>query len=617
ARGAAAQDDQWRSLTLAVERYERQAEDRPEAAASHLMLGLAYLAVDAPDEARSALVRAVELRPDDYAARYWLGRTEFLAGKYPAAVQTFMDLAAHAPARYEAYADWGMALLRVHEYADAEERLARARVLLTEAPGRYRPVTPPGVFEQPDPAWMDKVMPLSLMDIDYYLSRASFEQGDLEAALGHCERSLQVAPSARALFQRGLARSRLGRALAAEQDFAAAAKSDPTLYRAHYQLALLYYRRGATAEGQAAMARFEQLKADATALDSLTQAMLRNVDQTPMLVETGQLHLEAGAYGDAARAFQKALWRDPTSRSALLGLAHAYALQGRFADASAAHAAASELARDSPETAATLGFIRLRQAEQSQRPEDYERALTVYRELAETNGAAAWLQRGQIALKLGRLGESRESLETWLSLPEAEAAASDTRVQAHMALGDICLRQNDLAAAEEQYRHVLRRDSEVADAYFNMGFIAAQTGREAQAVLFYEAVIELAPDMAQAHHLVGRLYAGQGRHGEARAAYLAAIARDPGLAGAYERLAHLEGGLGEDLERALEYAVKATTLRPDSDASLNTLSWIHYLRGEYGQAERAVVGALELAPDNAAYRQGLAAIRRAAGDGAP
>jgi tetratricopeptide (TPR) repeat protein len=598
-------------LTQVVARYVRLAGSTPGVADNQVALGLAYIAVDDLELAAEAFSRAAAIDPTGYAARYWLGRSQYLRGRYEAAADTLDQLATDAPERHEATSELGLAYFRLHRYPEADERLTRARDLLVGAPPTYEPVSPPPGFAVLDGAWLDRVAPLRLVEVEYYLALSAFEQARFEDAFAHCNASLRAGSSARGYYQRGLSRVRLGRSDEAEADFASAIKSNPDYAQAHYQLALLSFRSGSEAAGRESMERFQALRRSQTAFEEQRKAVLRNADRPGTLTDLGVLYLRSGAHESAAIEFEKALWHDPAYAPALLGAAHAYALVGRLEDALGAHAAATRAESGAPEALAALAFIRLEQAKASQDEGDYRAAAELHREVVtlQPDGAEGWLRLGQIARRLGDLTEARAALDAWLALPHADET---TLVQVHMALGDICLRQNDMAAAERHYREVLRRDSRVAEAYFNMGYVATALGRVAQAAWFYEAALEIDPSLTESHHLVGALYVRLERHDDAKAAYLRAIESDATAGGPHERLAHLLATLGEDLEGARRHAEAAVALDPGSAEYLNTLSWVHYLSGNHVEAETTLLRALEGDPDNAAYRDGLDVIRRAA-----
>ena len=79
----------------------------------------------------------------------------------------------------------------------------------------------------------------------------------------------------------------------------------------------------------------------------------------------------------------KALWHEPNLAEAHNGLGFAYAMRGQFEEAIAAQQRALELKPGMAEAYIGLGMVRLKQAEISQRQDDYEAALSDYRKAAE------------------------------------------------------------------------------------------------------------------------------------------------------------------------------------------------------------------------------------------
>ena len=227
-----------------VARYERLVVEHPHEAGHQRNLGLAYLAVDALKRAEAAFERAAQLDVEDFPAGFWVGRTRYLMGQYESAFQAFEGLMSLFPDRYETHADLGLTYLRMHRYEDAQRELVAGQGLLRAGAPTDAGLSPPDILDGSNSRWRDRAAPLGGPEIDYYLALVAFEQGDMAACVGHCDESLEGSRSARALYRRGLALSRLDRQQDAKRDFVAAADVDPTLHRAHYQLALAHFRDG-------------------------------------------------------------------------------------------------------------------------------------------------------------------------------------------------------------------------------------------------------------------------------------------------------------------------------------------------------------------------------------
>ena len=110
--------------------------------------------------------------------------------------------------------------------------------------------------------------------------------------------------------------------------------------------------------------------------------------------------------------------------------------------------------------------------------------------------------------------------------------------------------------------------------------------------------------------MLGTLYAGKKEFAASKTHYQQAIALAPETAVAYHGLAYLYGKHDRNLEKAIELARHAAELSPNSAAYHNTLSWLCYKVGKYEEAVIAILQAIELAPDNPLYREGLEEIRQ-------
>ena len=82
--------------------------------------------------------------------------------------------------------------------------------------------------------------------------------------------------------------------------------------------------------------------------------------------------------------------------------------------------------------------------------------------------------------------------------------------------------------AEASYRRAIRYRPELAIAYFNLGVVLEDRGRDAAAITAYEKALQRDPRLKQAHCNLGELYERQGRPTDALRHYAAAKRCGPG-----------------------------------------------------------------------------------------
>ncbi|MBW2280767.1 MAG: tetratricopeptide repeat protein [Deltaproteobacteria bacterium] len=162
----------------------------------------------------------------------------------------------------------------------------------------------------------------------------------------------------------------------------------------------------------------------------------------------GQLRLEQGRIGEAARLYERAVEISPGSASAWLGLGRVRAAEGREADALAHYERAVALEPGSGLSWFQLGVAR----ERSGDPESAERAY-------------------------------REALRFKPNLAEA-----------HFNLGVRLERSGRDAEAMDSYREALRYRPAFAAAHYNLGNALARSGAFDQAIPHYRAALALEPD---------------------------------------------------------------------------------------------------------------------------
>jgi Flp pilus assembly protein TadD len=76
----------------------------------------------------------------------------------------------------------------------------------------------------------------------------------------------------------------------------------------------------------------------------------------------------------------------------------------------------------------------------------------------------------------------------------------------HVYLGNAYLFQNNLAAAEAEFRTVLSLSPKSAGAYYKLGRISTRRGKLDAALEHFQHAVELKPDYPEAHDALAHLY---------------------------------------------------------------------------------------------------------------
>lgn len=190
-------------------------------------------------------------------------------------------------------------------------------------------------------------------------------------------------------------------------------------------------------------------------------------------------------------------------------------------------------------------------------------------------------------------------------------SASDSyTAEVSAGLGSITLAQGDPKQAITYYERAIELGLKTVEIYHSLGIAYMQSRDGENALKQFHRALEIDANLPETLTMLGTLYAAKNKFDEAETHYERAIALAPEAAVAHHGLAYLYGQHNRNLEKAVELARHATELSADSAPYYNTLSWLCYKVGRYDAAETAILKAIELAPNNPLYQEGLAEIRQ-------
>ena len=414
---------------------------------------------------------------------------------------------------------------------------------------------------------------------------------------------------------------------------------------AHLCLARLYHSQGrfidAENHGQNAVAM----------LPKNAEASFRLADT---YVQRGKLDLAQSAY-------QQALTLDPNLAPIYQGLGKVAFLQNRLGEAEQYYRKAVTLAPYHAETYYNLALVHRRLGQNSQES-------TAAQHIAEAKNLMASFQQvkaynEQTNQYRRRLLEQPTALEPYVKLAQAhfEIGNHQAAIRAYQTatalhpqvpalyhnLGGLYMQTGQSTKAVEIFQRLIQLDDTDAEAYLHLGWLHAQLRKFTDAQTYLQSAIQRDNTLTHAYYGLAEVYVQQRQFREAIAAYRQlteinpddvkpwvrlgvlhlnlqqvsdaidsfthAITVDENSADAHNNLAWLYATQGKELARAVELAERAVAL--DANASrLDTLAYAYYRHDAYTEAEQAILRAITLEPDNAAYKSRLDEIREAMED---
>ena len=213
---------------------------------------------------------------------------------------------------------------------------------------------------------------------------------------------------------------------------------------------------------------------------------------------------------------------------------------------------------------------------------------------------------GGLYMQTGQLKEAVAAFQRLIQL-------DDTDAEAHFHLGWLHARLRKFADAQTYLQAAIQRDNTLTPAYYGLAEVYVQQHQFTEAIAVYRQLTAVIPNDAKPWVRLGVLHLNQQQVTEAISAFTQAIAVDENSADAHNNLAWLYAAHGKERARAVELAERAVAL--DANASrLDTLAYAYYRHGAYPEAEQAILRAITLEPNNAAYKDRLDEIREAMED---
>ena len=226
-------DNQYLNAAIAYKKAERIA---PLDERSRFTLAMAYIKLGRRDWARLELEKLTNVAANNPLYHYWLGRLDYDAHRYAAAVGKYKKEIELDPQFMKAYDNLGLC----YEFLGRYDEAAKS----------YREAIRLNRLQKPGSPWPPLNFSLLLT-----------EQGKLAEAEAHLKEALQYDPKfARAHFQRGVLYDKQRKYQEAVQSLTEATACDPSYPEPWYLLGKIYHRLGEREKSHAALDAYQKLK---------------------------------------------------------------------------------------------------------------------------------------------------------------------------------------------------------------------------------------------------------------------------------------------------------------------------------------------------------------------
>jgi tetratricopeptide (TPR) repeat protein len=501
-------------------------------AAGHLALSTLAARSSDPETAKAEIQRALEADPKSSAAHLAMAMVHASMEKPQEAEKEFKAASELAPVR-------SVARIRFAEFKGLTGAPAEARTLLKET-----------ITAAPDflPAWRGLAQ-IALAEKNYDDAIANLDQIFLRDGDNLDGKIL--------LSQILLAKGEVKKAVAILEQLSKSYSSVPLVL---YQLAAVYLRDANPTQAAA----------------TLKKALTLNPEYAEAEVLLAHVNLSTGNPQAVVEPMEKLLKKYPRLAPAQSALANAYRALGKPEAAAGIYQAQGQADPKSPGPQVMLGMTLLQQQKFDEARAAFAKALELSPGIFE------------IEFQLAELDIRKKDFAAALERAQRELKKKPNSALAQFLEGRIHRAQGDWPKAEAAFLKTLEFDVNFSAAYQELisGYLAA--GKLQDAIAQLERRVAANPNDVLALMTTALLYNRMPDSAKARDAYEKVIAKAPNAAVALNNLATMYAGELNDLDKALDLARKAHSVRvanPAVAASISdTLGWIFYRRGDFAQA---------------------------------
>jgi len=492
-----------------------------------------------PDHAIRAFQNALDARPDDPIARYYIGQAHAAKGEFDKAAALYR-----------------LALRKQPRDPDILLSLANAMLETGDLDGAVR------FYRRAIDARSDYALAY------HNLGAALKRKGELDAAIRAIEQALKIRPTyADARFSLGVCLAAKGEWNRAAEAFRSVLELEPNHDHAYAYLGRAHLRLG---EREAAVAALEK-------------ALARNPDDARAHCLLGNARRAGGDLPGAIRALRKARDLNPNDAEVHACLARALAESGDADGAIRSYRKVLELAPDDAGTHTCIGVILMDRG-------DLGGAIRAFRSAIEHSPDDARFHCN-LGVACERKGDRDAAIDAFKHALELDETLAD----AHYNLGRIHESKGDREAAKRAYRRAVKSRPDHGDAWNNLGVLLQAERDLTGALEAFDAAIEARPDQPLYHQNRGLILKSRGDLEGAIEALEVAIRLRPDSPKALRQLGIALKATGR-IDAAVNAFRSLVALRPETAVVHYDLGIALKARGDVVGAVRAYEEAIRLRP---------------------
>ena len=318
---------------------------------------------------------------------------------------------------------------------------------------------------------------------------------------------------------------------------------------------------------------------------SLTDALKLDPNFSLATILLAEIKITKGSPVSAVDLLTPLVKERPQLAQAQYLLATAYGAQQKWDDALAVYRRMTELFPQDQQPSFMSGSILLQQRQPAEARKAFEKAVEI---------APGYLPAIE---RLVDLDLAEQQYASALARVQMLIVKDPKAAQPLAMRGKIYLAQRDYTHAEADLSKAIELDPKLEPAYLLLTQLYVATNKQDQAIAKLNAFVEKNKDVAALMQL-GLLQQGQKHFDAARDAYEQLLSVNPNFAPALNNLAFIYSEHLGQLDKAYDLAKKATAIAPNEPHLADTLGWIAFKKGDYGDALRALQESAAKLPDS-------------------